>query len=81
MKPPTWSPGGVRARLAGWSDLILAGPAPAPLMRAEKKFRHQIMLRTRAMARLSQELAAIQAGLVLPDEVSLGIDIDPVDLA
>jgi primosomal protein N' (replication factor Y) len=69
------------ARLAGWSDLILAGPAPAPLMRAEKKFRHQIMLRTRAMARLSQELAAIQAGLVLPDEVSLGIDIDPVDLA
>ena len=69
------------ARLAGWSDLILAGPAPAPLVRAETRYRHQIMLRTRAMARLSHELASVQASLVLPEDVSLGIDVDPVDLA
>lgn len=69
------------SRLAGWPDLIVAGPAPAPLMRAETRYRHQIMLRTRAMARLSRELAAIQEALTLPDDVSLGIDVDPVNLA
>ena len=33
------------------------------------------------MARLSHELASVQASLVLPEDVSLGIDVDPVDLA
>ena len=71
----------ISARLAGWPDLILAGPAPAPLMRAETLYRHQILIRTRAMARLSLELAVVQQGLALPEDVALGIDIDPVDLS
>ncbi|MBL9176036.1 MAG: primosomal protein N' [Verrucomicrobiales bacterium] len=71
----------ITARLSGWPDLILAGPAPAPLMRAETLYRHQILIRTRAMARLSLELAAVQQGLSLPEDVALGIDIDPVDLS
>ncbi len=66
---------------AGWRDLIIAGPAPAPLARAEGFFRYQIMLRTKAMSRLSQELAKHQETLILPDEVTLTIDIDPASLS
>ena len=62
-------------------DLTISGPAPAPLLRAENFYRHQIMLRTRAMSRLSQSLAKITATLTLPDDVTLAVDIDPVNLS
>jgi primosomal protein N' len=61
-------------------DLIIAGPAPAPLLRAETFYRYQIMLRTRAMSKLSQTLAKIIEALALPDDVTLSVDIDPVSL-
>ncbi len=61
-------------------DLIIAGPAPAPLPRAETFYRYQIMLRTRAMSKLSQALAKIVASLALPEDVTLAVDIDPVNL-
>jgi energy-coupling factor transporter ATP-binding protein EcfA2 len=63
-----------------FKDLILRGPAPAPLLRAETFYRYQIMLRTRAMSRLSQALAKIIGTLVLPEDVTLAVDIDPVNL-
>jgi primosomal protein N' (replication factor Y) (superfamily II helicase) len=59
-------------------DLVVAGPAPAPLLRAETFYRYQIMLRAQRMAALSQRLAALTRSLVLPEEVSLAVDIDPV---
>jgi len=62
-------------------DLIIAGPAPAPLLRAENFYRYQIMLRTRAMSALSRELATIVQSLTLPDDVTLAVDIDPVSLS
>ena len=62
-------------------DLIMSGPAPAPLLRAEQFYRYQIMLRTRAMSKLSQALAKIVTSLALPDDVTLAVDIDPVDLS
>ena len=62
-------------------DLILSGPAPAPLLRAETFYRYQIMLRTRAMSKLSGQLAKIVQSLSLPDDVTLAVDIDPVDMA
>ena len=61
-------------------DLIIAGPAPAPLLRAETFYRYQLMLRTRAMSRLSQALAGITTKLSLPEDVTLTVDIDPVNL-
>ncbi|HEU5396859.1 MAG TPA: primosomal protein N', partial [Verrucomicrobiae bacterium] len=64
-----------------FKDLVLSGPAPAPLLKAENFYRHQIMLRTRAMSRLSQALAKIVSTLVLPDDVTLAVDIDPVNLS
>jgi primosomal protein N' (replication factor Y) (superfamily II helicase) len=63
-----------------FKDLIIAGPAPAPLLRAETFYRYQIMLRTRAMSALSSELARIIQSLALPEDVTLAVDIDPVNL-
>jgi primosomal protein N' (replication factor Y) len=63
-----------------FSHVILAGPAPAPLLRAETYYRYQIMLRTPRMGALSQQLAALVRSLTLPEDVTLTVDIDPVDL-
>ena len=67
-------------KLPGLPRLTLTGPAPAPLARTETKYRYQIMLRTRQMAALSRKLAGILRELQLPDDVSIVIDIDPVNL-
>jgi primosomal protein N' (replication factor Y) len=63
------------------TDLIIAGPAPAPLARAETFYRYQIMMRTRAMTKLSRAIAKLQETIALPDDVRIAVDIDPVDLA
>jgi len=78
----TLSPrGGERVGARGaFDDLIISGPAPAPLLRAETFYRYQIMLRTRAMSKLSQQLAKIIETLALPEDVTLSVDIDPVNL-
>jgi len=68
------------AATAGFKDVIIAGPAPAPLLKAETYYRYQIMLRTRSMSKLSHALAKMVAGLTLPDEVTMVVDIDPVSL-
>jgi primosomal protein N' (replication factor Y) len=74
----------VRHEIERWSgafpDMILAGPAPAPLARTESKHRFHILLRTRQMSRLSQRLAGLIASLTLPEEVVMTVDIDPVNL-
>jgi primosomal protein N' (replication factor Y) len=61
-------------------DLILAGPGPAPLLRAETFYRYQLMLRTRAMSRLTAALSSALSRLALPEDVRLTVDIDPADL-
>jgi primosomal protein N' (replication factor Y) len=74
----------VKHEIEKWSatfpDMILAGPAPAPLARTESKYRFHILLRTRQMSRLSQKLADLMASLTLPEEVTMTADIDPVNL-
>jgi primosomal protein N' (replication factor Y) len=62
-------------------SLLIAGPVPAPLARAESHYRYQIMLRTRQMSSVSRSIAALTQTLALPDDIQLSIDIDPVDLA
>jgi primosomal protein N' (replication factor Y) (superfamily II helicase) len=61
-------------------DLVISGPAPAPLLRAETFYRYQIMLRTQRMSALSLRLAQIIQSLALPEDVTLAVDVDPVDL-
>ncbi len=67
-------------RVGSWPGLVLAGPAPAPLVKAETFYRYQIMIRCRAMSRMSRALAELEAALKLPEDVHLVIDIDPVNL-
>ena len=67
--------------LPGFTDLIVAGPAPAPLLRAEAFYRYQIMLRTARMPALSRKLAELAQAQALPDDVTLTVDIDPMDLS
>lgn len=62
------------------TDLVIAGPAPAPLPRAETFYRHQIMLRTARMSLLSRQLNPLIAALDLPADVQLKLDIDPANL-
>ncbi len=67
--------------LAAVKDLIIAGPAPAPLARAESLYRYQIMLRARQMSVVSRHLALLTQRLTLPEDVQFAVDVDPVDLA
>lgn len=66
--------------LGDFKDLVSAGPAPAPLLRAETYYRYQMMFRTGQMSALSRRLAVLCGGLKLPDEVTVTVDIDPVDM-
>ena len=61
-------------------DLVLSGPAPAPLLRAETFYRYQLMLRTKQMPRVSKVLATLLEQIELPEDVTLTVDIDPVSL-
>jgi primosomal protein N' (replication factor Y) len=65
---------------ANMRDVIIAGPAAAPLARAKGDYRHQIMLRTTQMSALSTALTHLAAALTLPEDVTLTIDVDPANL-
>src|SRR5205814_566082 len=62
-------------------NALVLGPGPAPLLRAETFYRYQIMLRVQRMSLLSQRLAQLTRALILPDDVMLTVDIDPVAMA
>ena len=67
--------------LAEVAGVMILGPAPAPLLRAESYYRYQIMLRAPRMTQVSRKLAELSQKLSLPEEVTLTVDIDPVDLS
>ena len=66
--------------LTDFPDLTISGPAPAPLAKAEKNYRFQIMLRVGQMSRLSKKLNDFIQKSQLPDDVLMSIDVDPVNL-
>ena len=62
-------------------EVVVAGPAPAPLLRAENFYRYQIMLRTSRMPQLSRKLFALRETFQIPEDLRLVIDIDPMSLS
>ena len=62
-------------------EVVVAGPAPAPLLRAENFYRYQIMLRTSRMPQLSRKLSALRETFQIPEDLRLVIDIDPMSLS
>ena len=62
-------------------EVVVAGPAPAPLLRAENFYRYQIMLRTSRMPQLSRKLLALRETFQIPEDLRLVIDIDPMSLS
>lgn len=70
----------LQAKKEAIADLIISGPAPAPIMRAETFYRYQIMLRTTNMSKLSGVLSDSLPKAPLPEGVSVFVDIDPVNM-
>ena len=66
--------------LAAETGLTIAGPAPAPLLKAESFFRYHIMLRTRHIRRVAARLSQLLEAVQLPDEVACTLDVDPMNL-
>ena len=62
-------------------EVVVAGPAPAPLLRAENFYRYQIMLRTSRMPQLSRKLSGLRETFQVPADLRLVIDIDPMSLS
>ncbi|MEC8988405.1 MAG: primosomal protein N', partial [Verrucomicrobiota bacterium] len=62
-------------------DTVVAGPAPAPLLRAENFYRYQVMMRTLRMSALGRKLSNKQETFQIPDDIRLVIDIDPMTLS
>ncbi len=69
----------LEAGLAEIFDLIVSGPAPALVARAEDHFRFQILLRTRHMPALARRLGPLVRGLDPPGDVRIQVDVDPID--
>ena len=61
-------------------EFIIAGPAPAPLVKAENFYRYQLMIRGKQMLKLSRYLATMSERVKMPEDIRLTIDIDPVNL-
>jgi primosomal protein N' (replication factor Y) len=73
--------GALGATRPAFKGLTIAGPAPAPLLRAENFYRYQLMLRTSQMSKLSLALAQLLQALQLPEDVTITVDVDPVGLS
>ncbi|MES2571406.1 MAG: primosomal protein N', partial [Verrucomicrobiota bacterium] len=59
---------------------VLNDPAPAPLEKSHGNFRFQLMLRTRAIVKLSRALSAVLEKLTFPEEVIVTVDVDAYQL-
>ncbi len=67
-------------KVSALGPIVIAGPAPAPLLKAEAFYRYQIMLRGRNMSRLSKWLATIVEDFTPAEDVRVTVDIDPMNL-
>ncbi|MEY5024565.1 MAG: primosomal protein [Verrucomicrobiota bacterium] len=60
--------------------VVLGEPAPAPLEKSHGQYRFHLMLRTRAMRRLSRYVRSVLEKLTYPEEVFVTVDVDAYQL-
>ncbi len=60
--------------------VTLSEPAPAPLEKSHGSFRFHLMLRSRAVLRLSRHVRAVLEKLTFPDDVFVTVDVDAFHL-
>ena len=61
-------------------NTTLSDPAPAPLEKSHGNYRFHLMLRTRAILRLSRHLKAVLDKLTFPEDVIVTVDVDAYQL-
>ena len=61
-------------------NVLLAGPAPAPLARAKGQYRYQIILRAPTTKLVTTPLKKILKTFKWPDGVNCAVDVDAVSL-
>jgi primosomal protein N' (replication factor Y) (superfamily II helicase) len=62
------------------SGVTLHAVVPAPIERSKGFYRYQILLRTKAIRRLSAAIRSIIDKLTFPEEVHVAVDVDPYQL-
>ena len=62
------------------SEVIVSGPAPAPIARARGFYRYQIFLRCRRPAAMTVPLRKVLADFKWPKGISCSVDMDPQSL-
>jgi primosomal protein N' (replication factor Y) len=69
------------AQLQGRAEVEVLGPAPCPLFRLRNRYRMQILLKAKTRPPLRQLLAgAASWHKIISSNVTLAIDVDPVDM-
>lgn len=61
-------------------NVIVAGPAPAPITRAKGYYRYQIMLRAKSAQHLTDGLRKANQGFVWPSGITCAVDVDAISL-
>ncbi len=62
------------------NGVTLGEPAPAPLEKSHGSYRYHLILRTRAIQRLSRHLATVLGKLTFPEDVFVTVDVDAYQL-
>ncbi len=61
-------------------EFTLGAPAPAPLEKLQGQFRFHILIRGAAIMRLSRLVREVLDKLPFPEDVAVGVDVDPYQL-
>jgi primosomal protein N' (replication factor Y) len=56
------------------------GPAPAPILKLRRMYRFHMLLSAEQEGQLGELWRSVRAGVSLPEEVELVIDVDPLDM-
>jgi primosomal protein N' (replication factor Y) len=72
----------IHRRISEQTDpgVMLHPVVPAPIERSKGFYRYQILLRTKAMRRLSNTVRSVIDKLTVPEEVRVTVDVDPYQL-